>query len=157
VRKGQPFGVLVDYAHTDDALDNVLSALRPLAKGKLRVVFGCGGDRDASKRPRMAAVAEKWADVIYVTSDNPRTEDPQEIIDQIMAGFATPPTKTIYRQVDRALAIEQALNDAQAWDVVLLAGKGHENYQIIGTERRHFDDAEEAARVLAERFAPTPR
>jgi UDP-N-acetylmuramoyl-L-alanyl-D-glutamate--2,6-diaminopimelate ligase len=157
VRKGQPFGVLVDYAHTDDALDNVLSALRPLVKGKLRVVFGCGGDRDATKRPRMAQIAEKWADVIYVTSDNPRTEDPHKILEQITTGFAAPSTKKIYRQVDRALAIEQALNDAQAWDVVLLAGKGHENYQIVGTERRHFDDAEEAARVLAERFAPTAR
>jgi UDP-N-acetylmuramoyl-L-alanyl-D-glutamate--2,6-diaminopimelate ligase len=105
----------------------------------------------------MAQIAEKWADVIYVTSDNPRTEDPHKILEQITTGFAAPSTKKIYRQVDRALAIEQALNDAQAWDVVLLAGKGHENYQIVGTERRHFDDAEEAARVLAERFAPTAR
>ena len=85
---GQPFSVLVDYAHTDDALENVLSALRPLAKGKLRVLFGCGGDRDPSKRPRMAKVSEKYGDAIYVTSDNPRTEDPTKIIEQIKPGFA---------------------------------------------------------------------
>jgi UDP-N-acetylmuramoyl-L-alanyl-D-glutamate--2,6-diaminopimelate ligase len=157
VKKGQPFGVLVDYAHTDDALDNVLSALRPLVKGKLRVVFGCGGDRDATKRPRMAKVAEKWADVIYVTSDNPRTEDPQRIIAQIDEGFSKPATKKIYRQPDRAAAIEQAISDAQAWDVVLLAGKGHENYQEIGAVRRHFDDAEQAAKVIAQRFTPAAK
>src|SRR5258705_4617719 len=87
VRLGQPFSVLVDYAHTDDALENVLSALRPLTRGKLRVVFGCGGDRDRTKRPRMAKTAEKWADAVYVTSDNPRGEEPQAILNEIVAGI----------------------------------------------------------------------
>ena len=86
MRCGQPFAVLVDYAHTDDALENVLTALRPLTRGKLRVLFGCGGDRDRTKRPRMARTAEKFADAVYVTSDNPRTEDPQSILDEIAGG-----------------------------------------------------------------------
>jgi UDP-N-acetylmuramoyl-L-alanyl-D-glutamate--2,6-diaminopimelate ligase len=153
VRCGQPFAVLIDYAHSDDALQNVLSALRPLCKGKLRVLFGCGGDRDATKRPRMARVAQELADVVYVTSDNPRTENPQSIIDQIRAGLTTNNGRGsgIHEHLDRREAIEQILNDARPGDVVLLAGKGHENYQIIGTEKRHFDDAEEAARVLQSR------
>jgi UDP-N-acetylmuramoyl-L-alanyl-D-glutamate--2,6-diaminopimelate ligase len=151
VRCGQPFAVLVDYAHTDDALQNVLSALRPLCKGKLRVLFGCGGDRDPSKRPRMARVAQQLADVLYVTSDNPRTEDPRTIIDQIRAGLTRSNTGDVIEQVDRRDAIEQILRDAAPGDIVLLAGKGHENYQIIGAEKRHFDDAEEAARVLQSR------
>jgi UDP-N-acetylmuramoyl-L-alanyl-D-glutamate--2,6-diaminopimelate ligase len=153
VRCGQPFAVLVDYAHTDDALENVLDALRPLTKGKLRVLFGCGGDRDNSKRPRMARVAEKYADAIYITSDNPRTEDPQSILDMIESGLSRKHGKPVMREVDRRAAIERALGDAGPGDVVLLAGKGHENYQIIGAERRHFDDAEEATRVLQGRFA----
>jgi UDP-N-acetylmuramoyl-L-alanyl-D-glutamate--2,6-diaminopimelate ligase len=151
VRVGQPFTVLVDYAHTDDALENVLKALRPLTRGKLRLVFGCGGDRDRTKRPRMAAVAARLADVIYVTSDNPRTENPQSIIDEIMSGFPADSGKTVNVEADRRRAIEQALNDAADNDVVLLAGKGHENYQIIGTVKHHFDDAEEAMRVLGQR------
>jgi UDP-N-acetylmuramoyl-L-alanyl-D-glutamate--2,6-diaminopimelate ligase len=149
VRCGQPFAVLVDYAHTDDALRNVLEALRPLCKGKLRVLFGCGGDRDRTKRPRMAKVAQEFADVIYITSDNPRTEDPQSILDQIRSGLTT--NKPVFEQVDRKAAIERVLSDAQPNDIVLLAGKGHENYQIIGTQKRHFDDTEEAARVLQSR------
>ncbi len=148
VLAGQPFAVLVDYAHTDDALENVLSALRPLAKGKLRVLFGCGGDRDNTKRPRMARTAEKNADVVYVTSDNPRTEDPQKIIQQILPGFSKSGQKSAIVEPDRRAAIEKILNDAAADDIVLIAGKGHENYQIIGTEKRHFDDVEEARRVL---------
>ena len=148
VRLGQPFSVLVDYAHTDDALQNVLTALRPLTKGKLRVVFGCGGDRDTTKRPLMAKVAENLADVVYLTSDNPRREEPNSILDMIAAGFSATRAKPVIREVDRRTAIERALNDAAPGDVVLLAGKGHENYQIVGTEKRHFDDVEEAARVL---------
>lgn len=148
VQVGQPFSVLVDYAHTDDALENVLSALRPLTKGKLRVLFGCGGDRDAGKRPRMAKIAEKLADVVYLTSDNPRGEEPESILNMIAAGFSGKPLKPVFREIDRRTAIAQALHDAEAGDVVLLAGKGHENYQIIGTEKRHFDDVEEAMRVL---------
>ena len=148
VQVGQPFSVLVDYAHTDDALENVLSALRPLTKGKLRVLFGCGGDRDPSKRPRMAKIAEKLADVVYLTSDNPRGEEPESILNMIAAGFSGKKMKPVFREIDRRTAIAQALHDAEAGDVVLLAGKGHENYQIIGTEKRHFDDVEEAMRVL---------
>jgi UDP-N-acetylmuramoyl-L-alanyl-D-glutamate--2,6-diaminopimelate ligase len=148
VRCGQPFAVLVDYAHTDDALENVLSALRPLTRGKLRVLFGCGGDRDRTKRPRMAQTAEKWADAVHVTSDNPRTEDPQAILNEIAGGFSSGGRFKISVEIDRRAAIEQIIASAQPGDIVLLAGKGHENYQIIGTEKRHFDDVEEAMRCL---------
>jgi UDP-N-acetylmuramoyl-L-alanyl-D-glutamate--2,6-diaminopimelate ligase len=152
VRAGQPFAVLVDYAHTDDALENVLTALKPLAKGKLRVLFGCGGDRDRTKRPRMAKTAQKYADAVYVTSDNPRTEDPGAILREILAGFSpnTPPTCV---EPDRHRAIERILHDAEDGDVVLIAGKGHENYQIIGTTKHHFDDTEEATKVLQQKCA----
>jgi len=153
VRGGQAFSVLVDYAHTDDALDNVLKALRPLSKGRLRVLFGCGGDRDRSKRPRMAKVAEKYADAIYVTSDNPRTENPQSILDEIVTGFGRERRKSIHVESDRRRAIEQILSDAQPGDIVLLAGKGHEKYQILGTDKHHFDDVEEAQRALLRRAA----
>ena len=153
VRLGQPFAVLVDYAHTDDALENVLSALRPLTRGRLRVLFGCGGDRDRTKRPRMARTAEKWADAVYVTSDNPRTEDPRSILDQIVAGFSAAGRESAVVEIDRRIAIARIMADAGPGDVVLLAGKGHENYQIIGTEKRHFDDVEEAARALRVRLA----
>jgi UDP-N-acetylmuramoyl-L-alanyl-D-glutamate--2,6-diaminopimelate ligase len=148
VRAGQSFAVLVDYAHTDDALDNVLSALKPLTRGRLRVVFGCGGDRDRTKRPRMAKTAEKWADAIYVTSDNPRTEDPRAILDEIAAGFSPEGVCKTVVEIDRRRAIEAALCDAAADDVVLIAGKGHENYQMIGTEKHPFDDVEESLRVI---------
>ena len=144
VRGGQPFAVIVDYAHTDDALANVLTALRPLTRGRLRVVFGCGGDRDKTKRPRMAAVAQRHADLVYVTSDNPRTEAPQAIINDITAGFAGAPAHGIVVQPDRRRAIQQAIANAQPGDVVLIAGKGHENYQIVSTTKQHFDDVEEA-------------
>ena len=149
VDAGQSFGVLVDYAHTDDALQNVLSALKPITRGKLRVVFGCGGDRDRTKRPRMAAVAERFADAVYVTSDNPRTEDPAGIVNEIAAGFRERPPALI--EIDRRAAIRRALSDADAGDVVLIAGKGHENYQIVGTVKHAFDDADEARRALRER------
>lgn len=148
VRAGQPFAVLVDYAHSDDALRNVLSALRPLARGKLRVLFGCGGDRDRSKRPRMARVAQELADVIYVTSDNPRTENPRQILDDIVGGLPADSSKSVLVEIDRRAAIECVLADAQPDDVVLIAGKGHEKYQIVGTTRHHFDDVEECERVL---------
>ncbi|MBC8108212.1 MAG: UDP-N-acetylmuramoyl-L-alanyl-D-glutamate--2,6-diaminopimelate ligase, partial [Anaerolineae bacterium] len=144
---------LVDYAHTDDALENVLSALKPLTKGRLRVVFGCGGDRDRSKRPRMARTASKFGDVIYITSDNPRTENPKSIIDEIVSGLPADSAKSnrLFVDADRRSAIEKALTDAEPNDVVLIAGKGHENYQIIGTQKHHFDDVEEATRVLSAR------
>ncbi|HEX5243311.1 MAG TPA: UDP-N-acetylmuramoyl-L-alanyl-D-glutamate--2,6-diaminopimelate ligase [Tepidisphaeraceae bacterium] len=148
VRSGQPFAVLVDYAHTDDALENVLSALRPLTRNKLRVLFGCGGDRDRTKRPRMARTAERLADALYITSDNPRTEKPQAIIDEILGGLAENRGKSVTIEIDRHRAIERILSDAEPGDVILLAGKGHENYQIVGTEKHHFDDVEEAMKIL---------
>jgi UDP-N-acetylmuramoyl-L-alanyl-D-glutamate--2,6-diaminopimelate ligase len=148
VRAGQPFAVLVDYAHTHDALEKVLTALRPLSGGKLRVLFGCGGDRDRTKRPLMARATERLADVVYVTSDNPRTENPIEIIEQILAGFQNRRQKPPIVEPDRRAAIRKILEDAEPGDVVLLAGKGHENYQIVGQTKRHFDDVEEAKMVL---------
>ncbi|HEY1687062.1 MAG TPA: UDP-N-acetylmuramoyl-L-alanyl-D-glutamate--2,6-diaminopimelate ligase [Tepidisphaeraceae bacterium] len=144
---GLPFAVLVDYAHTDDALKNVLTALAPITKGKLRVLFGCGGDRDKTKRPRMAKIAAKLADAVYVTSDNPRTEDPNSIVADILPGFPAKSQPTCV-EPDRRAAIARILEDAREGDVVLLAGKGHENYQIIGTTKHHFDDIEEAKKAL---------
>jgi UDP-N-acetylmuramoyl-L-alanyl-D-glutamate--2,6-diaminopimelate ligase len=152
VRGDQDFAVLVDYAHTDDALANVLSALRPLTRGRLRVLFGCGGDRDRTKRPRMARVAAEKADVVYITSDNPRTENPQAIIDEIVSGLpADKHGRPVIVEPDRRAAIRRIIADAESGDVVLLAGKGHENYQIIGRTKHHFDDVEEATAALAAR------
>jgi len=141
---GWPFSVFVDYAHTDDALGNVLRTLRPLTSGRLRCVFGCGGDRDRTKRPRMAAVVQKLADVAYVTSDNPRTEEPHAIIDEILHGFSPSPGLPIVVDVDRKRAIEAALADSEAGDTVLIAGKGHETYQLVGDRVLPFDDVEVA-------------
>jgi UDP-N-acetylmuramoyl-L-alanyl-D-glutamate--2,6-diaminopimelate ligase len=152
VRAGQPFAVLVDYAHTDDALENVLTALRPLTRNRLRVLFGCGGDRDRTKRPRMARTASKLSDAVYVTSDNPRTENADSIIDQIVAGFGQGGAPIIV-EPDRRAAIQRILGDAGPGDVVLLAGKGHENYQIVGQTKHHFDDVEEATKFLTGRAA----
>ncbi len=134
------FTVLIDYAHTDDALKNVLSTLKPLCRGKLIVVFGCGGDRDRTKRPRMAAVAEQLADFVIVTSDNPRTEKPEDIIAEIVTGFENPNSQKIKIESERRKAIELAIKTAAKDDIVLIAGKGHENYQIIGTQKFDFDD-----------------
>lgn len=143
-----PFAVVVDYSHTDDALENVLRALRPVTPNRLRVMFGCGGDRDPSKRPRMAGVACRWADDVVVTSDNPRTEDPESIIEQIMAGVPETARDRVRVEADRGRAIRRIIADAESGDVVLLAGKGHEDYQIIGTEKRHFDDREQAREAI---------
>ena len=143
-----PFSVLVDYAHTHDALANVLRAVRAITKRELIVVFGCGGDRDRSKRPKMAAQACDLADKIFVTSDNPRTEDPEDIIRQILVGITRQAHSRTQAITDRRQAIEAALASAQPGDVVLLAGKGHESYQIIGTQRRPFDDKAVAAEWL---------
>ena len=147
VRCGQPFTVLVDFAHTPDGLENVLQALAEHRQKKLFVVFGCGGDRDRTKRPKMAAIAAQWADFVYVTSDNPRSEKPQAIADEICAGF---PSGFRNRTVvlDRRKAIRQALLAARAGDIVLLAGKGHERAQIIGDQALPFSDREEAEKVL---------
>jgi UDP-N-acetylmuramoyl-L-alanyl-D-glutamate--2,6-diaminopimelate ligase len=134
------FSVIIDYAHTDDALKNVLSTLKPLCKGKLRVVFGCGGDRDRTKRPRMAKVVEELADFVIVTSDNPRTEKPEAIIEEIIAGFKNPNSPRITVEQDRKKAIELAIKSAGKDDIVLIAGKGHETYQIIGKQKFDFSD-----------------
>ncbi len=143
--------VLVDYAHTHDALQNVLQALRPLTKGKLITLFGCGGDRDRTKRPKMAKVACDLSDAVVVTSDNPRTEDPQAIITEILTGVPASALSKVTVEADRAQAIARTIAQARPDDVVLLAGKGHENYQIIGTTKRHFDDRQEAANALTQR------
>jgi UDP-N-acetylmuramoyl-L-alanyl-D-glutamate--2,6-diaminopimelate ligase len=142
------FTVLVDYAHTDDALKNVLSTLKPLCKGQLIAIFGCGGDRDKTKRPRMAQTVQQFADEIYVTSDNPRTEKPAAIIEDILEGFPNRLADNIFIQPDRKIAIEEAIKNAKSGDIVLIAGKGHENYQIIGAEKQHFSDIETAAEFL---------
>jgi UDP-N-acetylmuramoyl-L-alanyl-D-glutamate--2,6-diaminopimelate ligase len=141
------FSVIVDYAHTDDALEKVLSTLKPLCKGKLRVVFGCGGDRDKTKRPRMAKVAGRLADMVIVTSDNPRTENPDDIINDIVAGFDEPDSQIVLIESNRKKAIELAIESAGKGDIILIAGKGHETYQIIGTQRFDFDD-----RAIAREF-----
>jgi len=142
--RGEPV-VLVDYAHSPDALSRVLATLRPLTRGKLICVFGCGGDRDPGKRPLMGRAVANGADLAFVTSDNPRTEDPNKIIDAILGGMRD----SDYRvDADRAAAIASAIGAATPDDVVLIAGKGHEDYQIIGTEKRAFDDAVEARRAL---------
>jgi len=142
------FTVLIDYAHTDDALKNVLSALKPLCHGRLMVVFGCGGDRDRSKRPRMARVAEDLADCQILTMDNPRTEDPERIMQDMVEGLHSPQADTVHIEADRAQAIGYALESACTGDVVLIAGKGHEDYQILGQERIHFSDREVALECL---------
>jgi UDP-N-acetylmuramoyl-L-alanyl-D-glutamate--2,6-diaminopimelate ligase len=146
----QGVDVLVDYAHTDDALRNVLSVLRPLTQRRLIVVFGCGGDRDKLKRPRMAKAVAEFADAIVVTSDNPRTEDPQAIIIDILAGFEADARRKVLVEADRKRAIHAALGGASGGDVVLIAGKGHEDYQIVGGQRLHFDDVEVAIAAGAE-------
>ena len=146
---GGDFSVIIDYAHTDDALKNVLATLKPLCKGKLRVVFGCGGDRDKTKRPRMARVAEQLADFVIVTSDNPRTEEPQAIIENVVAGFENRNSPAISVDPDRRKAIELAIEVAEADDIVLIAGKGHETYQIIGTQKFDFSDKEIARQLLS--------
>ena len=139
---------IIDYAHTPDALRQVLLAARDHATGELICIFGCGGDRDRGKRPEMAAIAEALADRVIVTDDNPRTEDGEQIVEEIMRGFEHRDAVTIQR--DRAVAIRSAIELAVAGDVVVIAGKGHEDYQIIGNERRHFSDLEQAARALGE-------
>ncbi len=153
-RQQMPFQVLVDYAHTHDALENVLLALRPMTDGKLWCVFGCGGDRDRTKRPKMAAVAQRLADAVIVTSDNPRTEDPAAIIREIETGFTMAGKHSV--QADRRAAIGEAISRARPGDVVLIAGKGHEDYQIIGATKFPFDDVAEARRALRQTLANLP-
>jgi UDP-N-acetylmuramoyl-L-alanyl-D-glutamate--2,6-diaminopimelate ligase len=144
--------VLVDYAHTPDGLESALAACRPFTAGRLICVFGCGGDRDRTKRPRMGAIAARLADVVVVTSDNPRTEDPQQILNDVVAGI--PADTALEVEIDRARAIAAAIASASAEDLVLIAGKGHEDYQILGTTKVHFDDREEAEKALRNRTVP---
>ena len=153
--------VVVDYAHTDDALKNLLETARPLAQGRLITVFGCGGDRDRTKRPLMGAVAARLSDFVVLTSDNPRSEDPEKIIEEIQRGLAPPPepgapkrsTTPFVVQVDRRRAIEHAIRTAKPGDLVVIAGKGHEKYQIIGDRTLPFDDVEVARTALGHRRA----
>lgn len=147
----QDISVIVDYAHTPDSLKNSLQAARPFVPGRLICVFGCGGDRDRTKRPQMGRIAYELADQVVVTSDNPRTEDPDQILQDIVAGIpATLGADQVVR--DRAAAIAAAIAMAQPGDGVLIAGKGHEDYQILGTEKIHFDDREQARHYLNQRY-----
>ena len=153
--------VIVDYAHTDDALKNLLETARPLATGRVITVFGCGGDRDRTKRPLMGAVAARLSDLVIVTSDNPRSEDPERILDEIRRGIVMPADRLAPKGqqkgtpslaiVDRREAIEKAIKDARRGDLVLIAGKGHEKYQVIGDKTLPFDDVDVARAALARR------
>jgi UDP-N-acetylmuramoyl-L-alanyl-D-glutamate--2,6-diaminopimelate ligase len=151
---GQDFSVVVDYAHTHEALGNALTAAMTLTSQNIIVVFGCGGDRDRGKRKEMARVALEMSDFTIITSDNPRTEDPKRIIDDILAGV---PSSARENQdymvaIDRRQAIEYAVENARTGDLVLIAGKGHEDYQILGSEKIHFDDREIAANAINQRM-----
>lgn len=152
IRQGQPFEVVVDYAHTPDSLEQVLQAGRELHPRRLLVAFGCGGDRDRGKRPLMGSVAARWADQVFITSDNPRSEDPESICRQIEEGYLREPNRVATEHaviVDRRKAIEAAMKAARPGDLVVIAGKGHETYQEFARGRIHFDDAEVARQVLA--------
>jgi UDP-N-acetylmuramoyl-L-alanyl-D-glutamate--2,6-diaminopimelate ligase len=145
VDEGQPFAVLVDYAHTPDSLENVLLAARNLTPGRLHVVFGCGGDRDRKKRPVMGGIARRLADRVIVTSDNPRSEDPEAIIEEILVGTGP----DVEHEADRRIAIGQAIAGAQRGDVVVIAGKGHEQGQEFeGGRKLPFDDVTVAREAL---------
>jgi UDP-N-acetylmuramoyl-L-alanyl-D-glutamate--2,6-diaminopimelate ligase len=159
---GDDVRVVVDYAHTDDALKNLLETARQLAPARVITVFGCGGDRDRTKRPLMGAVAARLSDLVIVTSDNPRTEDPEQIVEEIKRGIVVPadriqkgqagPKATPYVAItDRRAAIERAIREARPGDLVLIAGKGHEKYQVIGERVLPFDDVDVAASALAKR------
>jgi UDP-N-acetylmuramyl-tripeptide synthetase len=150
--EGMGLYVVVDYAHTPDALENALRALRETTAGAIAIVFGCGGDRDRGKRAEMAAVAAQLADRLYLTSDNPRSEEPRAIVDDMLAGIRNGVRH--YVELDRRLAIQRAVAEAQAGDVVLVAGKGHEAHQIVGERILPFDDAAVAREALALLGAP---
>ena len=155
IQEGQDFTVVVDYAHTDDALQRLLDAAQTVKQGRIITVFGCGGDRDRGKRFKMGQVAVRNSDLVIVTSDNPRTEDPQAILSDIEKGIEAVrqeercPYQTIS---DRAEAIQSAIEAAGSGDLVLIAGKGHEDYQILGTQKVHFDDREEARKAIRQRM-----
>lgn len=149
VNCGQPFAVVVDYAHTDDALNNVIKAARQLTQHRVITVFGCGGDRDRKKRPKMGEVAGQLSDFTVLTSDNPRTEDPLRIIADAVVGLQRT-SKSYAVEPDRYKAIRRALEEAREGDIVLLTGKGHETYQVVGDEKYPFDDREVAREILAQ-------
>jgi UDP-N-acetylmuramyl-tripeptide synthetase len=152
VDAGQDFGIIVDYAHTPDGLENVLRAARALKPRRVIAVFGCGGDRDRTKRPIMARIAAELADGVVVTSDNPRSEDPEAIVREILAGIPQDTRAEVQAEVDRRAAIRRALALALPGDLVVIAGKGHENYQIFADRTIHFDDREEARDALQARL-----
>ncbi len=151
VPTGSSFGVIVDYAHTPDALEKLLAAVRELKPRRILTVFGCGGDRDTGKRPKMAFAATKWSDLTFVTSDNPRSEDPNVIIAGILEG--TVDGAHIRVEPDRRAAIHQAIAEADEDDIVVIAGKGHEDYQILASGKIHFDDREVALEAVKEKVA----
>lgn len=147
---GQDFGVIVDYAHTPDELENVLRTAKGLTKGQLITVFGCGGDRDRGKRPIMGGIGAELADLVVITSDNPRTEDPEFIVSEVLVGISDEDKARITVQVDRKEGIRKAISLAKAGDLVVIAGKGHEDYQIFADRTIHFDDREVAREILSE-------
>ncbi len=151
IQDHQDISVIVDYAHTPDSLENMLKAARPFITGQMICVFGCGGDRDRTKRPLMGGIAARLSDLAVVTSDNPRTEQPEQILQDVLAGIPEGVNPKV--QVDRAIAIQEAILGAKPGDGILIAGKGHEDYQILGTEKIHFDDREEARKALELRLA----
>jgi UDP-N-acetylmuramoyl-L-alanyl-D-glutamate--2,6-diaminopimelate ligase len=147
VDEGQPFAVVVDYSHTDDALRNAISVARSLDAKRVITLFGCGGDRDRTKRPIMGQVAGEFSDLVILTSDNPRSEDPLQIMNDVMVGLKRTDTRTIV-EPDRGAAIRKAVDEARGGDIVILAGKGHETYQIFKDRTIHFDDREVAREAL---------
>jgi UDP-N-acetylmuramoyl-L-alanyl-D-glutamate--2,6-diaminopimelate ligase len=158
VDEGQPFAVLVDYAHTPDSLENVLRAARPLTQGRLWCVFGCGGDRDRGKRPLMGEIAARLADRTVVTSDNPRSESPEAVVEEILAGIGPEQRDHVAAEVDRRTAIARAIADARKGDVVVIAGKGHEQGQeFAGGEKLPFDDVTVAREALREQLGSAAR
>jgi UDP-N-acetylmuramoyl-L-alanyl-D-glutamate--2,6-diaminopimelate ligase len=148
VLRREPFTVIIDFAHTPAALESLLTVVRPLTSGQLRVLFGAGGDRDRSKRRPMAEAVARHADRIWATSDNPRTEDPEAILDDLEPGLAG---ADHIREADRVRAIHGIISEAAPGDVVVLAGKGHETYQVVGSERRPLDERLVVAEALAGR------
>lgn len=148
VRAGQPFTVVVDYAHTPDGLDNLLDSVRAITNGRVSLVFGCGGDRDKSKRAKMGAIAAGKADRVIITTDNPRSEEPESIVEQIMQGVSNDKWALVDSVPDRAQAIAKAIDSAAAGDAVVIAGKGHETYQKFSQKTVHFDDVETALECL---------
>ncbi|MCC2323675.1 UDP-N-acetylmuramoyl-L-alanyl-D-glutamate--2,6-diaminopimelate ligase [Bacillus wiedmannii] len=148
IDENQDFLVIVDYAHTPDALENVLSTISEFSKGKIITVFGCGGDRDAKKRSIMGGIAGSYSDFVFITSDNPRSEDPKAIIKDIEKGFSQNNNLNYKIEVDRELAINHAIHMASTNDIVLITGKGHETYQILKDSTIHFDDKEKARQAI---------